>query len=190
MNLSTPSIALAVRNVAETRLFYRDILGGSERRSDSQSVEFDLYGQRIACHLGYELGHLDGQVKPATRYSIAVENCDWKAFARRMTRQRVRFVMELNFEGGSSDTSKEASFVLLDPTGNTLEFRFIRRSSVHRSFDDRASIGYWLFSILLGVALCWGLLRARTSAEEHIAEHFAAPVGTLTCAPTGLCGSK
>ncbi len=49
-------IAVQVRDIAEARRFYKDILGCAEGRSDTCWVDFNLYGHQLVCHLNPELG--------------------------------------------------------------------------------------------------------------------------------------
>ena len=49
-------IAVQVRDIAEARAFYKDILGCPEGRSDIDWVDFNLYGHQFVCHLNPRLG--------------------------------------------------------------------------------------------------------------------------------------
>ena len=49
-------IAIQVRDIAEARAFYKDILGCPEGRSDIAWVDFNLFGHQLVCHLNPALG--------------------------------------------------------------------------------------------------------------------------------------
>ena len=54
-------VALQVRNIAEARRFYGDVLGCDEGRSDTDWVDFNLYGHQFVCHFNPNLGE-DGRI--------------------------------------------------------------------------------------------------------------------------------
>src|SRR5215467_13097852 len=97
-------IALQVRNIAEARQFYRDVLGCAEGRSDTNWVDFNLYGHQFVCHLNPSLG-VDGRItshyNPVDGHGVPVPHCgvvlemeDWSVLADRLRAQRVEFVVE------------------------------------------------------------------------------------------------
>lgn len=52
---SSPSLvafhlSIPVTSLAETRSFYRDILGIAERRASATSAHFDFFGSQLTCH--------------------------------------------------------------------------------------------------------------------------------------------
>src|SRR5215467_4630811 len=54
-------IAVQVRDIAEARHFYKTLLGCTEGRSDTQWVDFNLFGHQFVCHLNPNLGK-DGKI--------------------------------------------------------------------------------------------------------------------------------
>ena len=56
MGLTPFHIAVQVRDIPEARHFYKVILGCEEGRSDTNWVDFSLYGHQFVCHLNPELG--------------------------------------------------------------------------------------------------------------------------------------
>ena len=45
-------LAYNVRNLDETRAFYKDLLGCKEGRSTETWVDFDFFGHQLSLHLG------------------------------------------------------------------------------------------------------------------------------------------
>ncbi len=132
MPLTPFHIAVQVRDIAEARRFYREIIGCAEGRSDVDWVDFNLYGHQFVCHLNPDLGK-NGQIashfKPVDGHGVPVPHCgvvleleQWDLLASRLKRHRVRFVVEphVRFKGTPGEQS---TLFLLDPSGNALEFK-------------------------------------------------------------------
>ena len=125
-------IAVQVRDIDEARRFYKDILGCAEGRSDTQWVDFNLYGHQFVCHLNPHLGGagvltshfnpVDGQSVPVPHCGVVLRPGQWSALAHRLKQHNVRFVVEpyTRFEGQAGEQS---TMFFLDPTGNALEFK-------------------------------------------------------------------
>jgi len=125
-------IAVQVRDIAEARRFYRDLLGCTEGRSDTHWVDFNLYGHQFVCHLNPDLGsagRLASHFNPVDGHGVPVPHCgvvlrpkQWAELAERLRRQDVEFVIEpgTRFQGQAGEQS---TMFFLDPTGNALEFK-------------------------------------------------------------------
>jgi extradiol dioxygenase family protein len=125
-------VAVQVRDIAEARAFYRQILGCSEGRSDTEWVDFNLFGHQYVCHLNASLGRdgkvgahfnaVDGHGVPVPHCGVVLEMQEWDALAARLKAHGVRFVIEpyVRFKGAPGE---QATMFLLDPSGNALEFK-------------------------------------------------------------------
>lgn len=128
-------VAVQVRDIAEACRFYKDILGCAEGRSDSQWVDFNLYGHQFVCHLNPNLGRagkLASHYNPVDGHGVPVPHCgvvlrprQWEELAERLKGQGVEFVIEpcTRFKGQAGEQS---TMFFLDPTGNALEFKAFR----------------------------------------------------------------
>jgi uncharacterized protein len=128
-------IAVQVRDIAEARRFYKDILGCTEGRSDIDWVDFNLYGHQFVCHLNPNLGkegRLTSHFNPVDGHGVPVPHCgvvlrteQWSTLAERLTRLGVEFVVEpyTRFKG---QVGEQSTLFFLDPTGNALEFKSFR----------------------------------------------------------------
>ncbi len=135
MALTPFHVAVQVRDIAEARRFYRELLGCSEGRSDAQWVDFDLFGHQFVCHLNPALGAsgaiaahynpVDGHGVPVPHYGVVLEMETWHALAARLREHDVKFVIEpcVRFAG---QPGEQATMFLLDPSGNALEFKAFR----------------------------------------------------------------
>jgi uncharacterized protein len=128
-------IAVQVRDIAEARHFYGQVLGCSEGRSAAQWVDFNLYGHQFVCHLNPALGKsgkltshynpVDGQGVPVPHFGVVLEVPAWTALADRVTRQGVDFVVE-PYTRFKDQVGEQSTMFFLDPTGNALEFKAFR----------------------------------------------------------------
>lgn len=128
-------VAVQVRDIAESRRFYGEILGCPEGRSDVHWVDFNLFGHQVVCHLNPMLGPsgtisshynpVDGQGVPVPHCGVVLEMDEWTELAERLRHHAVRFVIEpsIRFRG---EPGEQATLFLLDPTGNALEFKSFR----------------------------------------------------------------
>lgn len=128
-------IAVQVRDIAEARSFYKDILGCSEGRSDAEWVDFNLYGHQFVCHLNPGLGKsgkLQNHFNPVDGHGVPVPHCgvvlrpsQWSALAERLRRLGTPFLIEpgTRFAG---QVGEQSTMFFLDPSGNALEFKAFR----------------------------------------------------------------
>src|SRR5580692_8646862 len=87
-------IAIQVRDIAEARAFYKDILGCREGRSDIAWVDFNLFGHQLVCHLNPALGRegslashfnlVDGHGVPVPHCGVVLRPAQWSALADRL----------------------------------------------------------------------------------------------------------
>ncbi len=123
--------AFPVRDIAEARQFYGEVLGLPEGRSDKTWIDFDLYGHQIVAHekpgmlAGGDQTHhnpVDGHDVPVPHFGVVLEMDDWKELAERLKRKGVSFVIEpyIRFAG---QVGEQATMFFLDPSGNALEFK-------------------------------------------------------------------
>lgn len=135
MPLTPFHVAVPVRDLEEARRFYGGVLGCPEGRSDADWVDFDLYGHQFVCHRNLALGPsgqvdhhtnpVDGDRVPVPHFGVVLPMEAWHALADRLRAHGVRFVVEphLRFAGKPGE---QATFFLLDPSGNALEFKAFR----------------------------------------------------------------
>jgi len=122
-------IAFPVRDIAEARAFYGGVLGCPEGRSDTDWVDFNLYGHQIVAHrvAGSAppiAGHnpVDGDSVPVPHFGVVLSMADWRALAELLRAAKVEFVVEphIRFEG---QPGEQGTMFFLDPSGNALEFK-------------------------------------------------------------------
>jgi extradiol dioxygenase family protein len=121
-------LAFPVRDLAEARAFYGDLLGCPEGRSASEWVDFDFFGHQIVAHLTASTpenkahNFVDGEEVPVRHFGVILSLRSWKELTEKLRASGVRFLIEpqIRFEGLSGE---QATFFLNDPSGNALEFK-------------------------------------------------------------------
>ena len=128
MDIPRFHLAFPVRDLAEARAFYGDLLGCPEGRSSNEWVDFDFYGHQIVTHLSpAEVGHkatnpVDGHDVPVRHFGVILSPADWNALADRLKIAGTKFIIEPNvrFKG---EPGEQSTMFFLDPSGNALEFK-------------------------------------------------------------------
>ena len=127
---STPLFHLAfpVRDLAEARGFYGDLLGCPEGRSSNEWIDFNFYGHQVVAHLAPEecgkasTNEVDGDSVPVRHFGAILPMTDWEALADKLRAADTRFVIEphVRFKG---QVGEQATMFFMDPSGNALEFK-------------------------------------------------------------------
>ena len=128
MNKALFHLAFPVRDIAEARRFYGEVIGCAEGRSAPHWVDFDFYGHQLVAHLapeecGYTATSLvDGHAVPARHFGAIISMSEWQALAERLRQAGTAFVLEpyIRFKG---EPGEQATMFFLDPSGNALEFK-------------------------------------------------------------------
>lgn len=132
MKLTPFHLAIPVRDIEESRLFYSQLLGCEEGRSSAHWVDFNLFGHQFVCHLNANLGRqgkvslhynaVDKHQVPVPHFGVVLEMDQWQALADKLTAADIEFVVKpcLRFEG---EVGEQATLFFLDPSGNALEFK-------------------------------------------------------------------
>ena len=121
-------LAFPVRDLAEARAFYGELLGCPEGRSSADWIDFDFYGHQIVTHLAPgEVGHkstsaVDGEQVPVRHFGAILTLPEWEAIAEKLKAAGTKFIIEpqVRFKG---EPGEQATLFFLDPSGNALEFK-------------------------------------------------------------------
>lgn len=132
MQLDPFHLAFQVRDIAEARAFYGDLLGCSEGRSAETWVDFNFFGHQVVCHLNPDIGPdgsiaahvnpVDGHGVPVPHFGVVLTMDRWQTLADRLRERQIEFVIEpyIRFQG---QPGEQATMFFLDPSGNALEFK-------------------------------------------------------------------
>jgi len=128
-------VAVPVRDLDEARQFYGDLLGCKEGRSDTDWVDFNLFGHQVVCHRFSENAlaksaqtphnSVDGHEVPVPHYGVVLSTDEWTQLVDRLIAANAQFTIEphIRFRGTRGE---QATFFISDPSGNALEFKGFR----------------------------------------------------------------
>ncbi|VVT07051.1 VOC family protein [Rhizobium sp. EC-SD404] len=124
-------LAFPIRDIEETRSFYRDVLGCAIGRESETWIDFDLFGHQMSGHVrpsardtGAEgSGTVDGKAVPIPHFGAVLTMDEWRALAERLKdADGIDWILEpqIRFEG---QPGEQATLFIRDPSGNALEFK-------------------------------------------------------------------
>jgi extradiol dioxygenase family protein len=121
-------LAFPVRDLAEARAFYGDLLGCREGRSAADWVDFDFFGHQIVAHLSAPSdahkcqNRVDGEDVPVRHFGVILSLPEWQEMAEKLRENGIKFLIEptLRFRG---QPGEQATMFLEDPSGNALEIK-------------------------------------------------------------------
>jgi uncharacterized protein len=123
-------LAFHVRDLADARRFYGDLMGCREGRSTDTWVDFDFFGHQISLHLGEpfattDTGRVGDHLVPMPHLGVVLALPDWQALADRLTAAGLEFVMkpQVRFEG---QPGEQWTMFFRDPSGNPIEVKGFR----------------------------------------------------------------
>ena len=127
-------LAFPVKDLENTLIFYRDILGCNTGRSSDKWIDFDFWGHQVVAHLSPEdagksaTNEVDGHEVPAKHFGVILEWDEFDKLAQRLKDHAQKFVIEpyIRYKGKPGE---QATMFLLDPSGNALEFKAFRDES-------------------------------------------------------------
>jgi extradiol dioxygenase family protein len=120
-------LAFPMRDMAETRHFYTQILGCTVGREAERWIDFDFFGHQISAHMAEDEGEVEtndveGVQVPSRHFGLVLDGAAWDALAERCQQAGVRFLVtpRTRFRG---KIGEQRTFFILDPAGNALEFK-------------------------------------------------------------------
>ncbi len=131
-------LAYNVKNLEETRTFYKEILGCKEGRSTDTWIDFDFFGHQISLHLGEPFkvrntGKVGDHMVAMPHLGVILEMDDWKQLAEKLEDVNMEFIIEpiTRFEG---EVGEQNTMFFTDPSGNPIEIKgFVSLDSVFDS---------------------------------------------------------
>jgi uncharacterized protein len=190
--------SLHIRDIAEARRFYREVLGCLEEPKEAPWLEFNLSGHPIVCRLDSRLGQqgqvvahyrlVGGKYVPIAHCRIQLGMGEWRSLAKKLRQHGVKFVIE-PYRPIASSPDQQATLLLQDPTGNAIEVQSYCHSAEERALCERQrALARWMpWAILATCILGYLWLQPGTSKGEIVAGNFSAPACPAPSASAGLC---
>jgi extradiol dioxygenase family protein len=121
-------LAFPVRDLAEAKIFYTEIVGCTLGRSSKEWIDFNMFGHQVVAHLSPEesqrsnVANVDGKKVPVRHFGIVLAWDQWHMFADELRVKGVEFLIEPYIRFKEKD-GEQATMFFLDPSGNALEFK-------------------------------------------------------------------
>lgn len=124
--------AFPVHDLAAARQFYGGLLQcPTARRDTDRAVDFDFFGHHVIAHLvdgdsvtihAAASGPGNLQVR---HFGVVLPSTDWQVLAERLAAGGAEFVVEPHTRR-PGEPDEEALMLVVDPSGNVLEFKAVR----------------------------------------------------------------
>lgn len=127
-------LAFPVKDINETLIFYRDVLGCETGRSSDQWIDFNFWGHQVVAHLSPDdagksnSNEVDGHKVPVKHFGVILDWDDWHKLADRLKGKDIKFIIDpyIRFK---EKPGEQATMFFADPSGNALEFKAFRDES-------------------------------------------------------------
>lgn len=121
-------LAFPVKELEQTLIFYRDVIGCETGRSSDKWIDFNFFGHQVVAHLSPQdagksaKNEVDGHEVPAKHFGVILEWQEFEELADRLKKHGTEFIIEpyIRFKGKPGE---QYTMFLLDPSGNALEFK-------------------------------------------------------------------
>ena len=119
MSLPAFHLSFAVPDLQCAAQFYRDVLGCMLIRDEGTWMDLSMHGHQLTLHQA----SARQPARPLDHFGLVMTASEWQALAHRIGEADVAFTMAPHvLEPGSS--RERGKFVLRDPAGNVLEFKY------------------------------------------------------------------
>ena len=127
-------LAFPVKNLNETKDFYKKILNCKIGRESESWVDFNLYGHQIVAHLApEECSHVisnkvDEDQIPCRHFGVILDWHEWEGLYKKLDLLKINFLInpKIRFKNKSGE---QGTFFIKDPSGNVLEFKTFKNDA-------------------------------------------------------------
>ena len=120
-------LAIPIKNLKETELWYTDIIGCSVGRKSDKWIDFNFFGHHVVGHLvndieNIQTNEVDNNNVPSRHFGIILTPKDWKNLANHLRLKNVDFQIKPHTRFKNKIGEQHTMFIK-DPSGNFLEFK-------------------------------------------------------------------
>ncbi|MBE49641.1 MAG: glyoxalase [Flammeovirgaceae bacterium] len=129
MSMKNPfHLAFPIKDIEETKKFYKNILGCKIGRESDAWVDFNFFGHQVSAHLKPEelsnakKNKVDGKSVPVRHFGVVLDWKEWRSLSEKLQKLKIKFIINpyIRFKG---EVGEQATMFFLDPSGNALEFK-------------------------------------------------------------------
>jgi uncharacterized protein len=121
-------LAFPVRDLAETRAFYGELLECPEGRSSEEWIDFNFFGHQIVAHLSPDecretaTSGVDNHQVPVRHFGAVLSIPSWQALADKLKAAGTKFIIE-PYVRFKDQPGEQATMFFTDPSGNAIEIK-------------------------------------------------------------------
>ena len=121
-------LAFPIKDIEESKKFYKNILGCKIGRESDAWVDFNFFGHQVSAHLKPEelsnakKNKVDGKSVPVRHFGVVLDWKEWRSLSEKLQKLKIKFIINpyIRFKG---EVGEQATMFFLDPSGNALEFK-------------------------------------------------------------------
>ena len=121
-------LAIPVKSIGVTKMFYHEVLGCNIGRSTDNWIDIDFFGNQLSAHLSGnaeidpEKSMVDGKEVPLRHFGAIIPRDKWDELAQKLKVSGAEYIMEpfIRYEGHACE---QHILFVYDPSGNALEFK-------------------------------------------------------------------
>ena len=121
-------LAFPIKDIEETKKFYKNILGCKIGRESDAWVDFNFFGHQVSAHLkpdelsNAKKNKVDGKSVPVRHFGVVLDWKEWRSLSEKLQKLKIKFIINpyIRFKG---EVGEQATMFFLDPSGNALEFK-------------------------------------------------------------------
>ena len=134
MSLRPFHLAIPVTDLQVAHDFYVLNFNCKVGRTSNKWMDFDFFGHQLVAHLVddkhevIQANPVDGEEVPSRHFGIVLEMTHWKNLVETLKEKNIDFFIcpQVRFKGKPGE---QATFFLMDPFGNALEFKAFQNDS-------------------------------------------------------------
>lgn len=115
--------------VPELRLaeeFYVNFLGCKKGRDTGKWIDIIFFGHQLTLHQETEVM----EAKSIDHFGVILEKTEWLSIVQKVEVETLPFVLSPN-KKTNDDSSESGKFIIKDPAGNLIEFKFYKKSPIN-----------------------------------------------------------
>ena len=121
-------LAFPVRDLAEARAFYGELLECPEGRSSEEWIDFNFFGHQIVAHLSPDecretaTSGVDNHQVPVRHFGAVLSIPSWQALADKLKAAGTKLIIE-PYVRFKDQPGEQATMFFTDPSGNAIEIK-------------------------------------------------------------------
>ena len=116
-------LSFVVPELRSAEYFYVNFLGCKKGRDTGQWIDIIFFGHQLTLHQETE----SMKAHAIDHFGIILERDEWLSISQKVTLDNIPFVLSPT-EKTNEDNSESGKFIIKDPAGNLIEFKFYKKA--------------------------------------------------------------